>query len=78
LFDITNIRLQNPESSEIHIDEIRMGKMRDTFTMTQTKKALSFNGQVPLNFKVFWNNGRHGSLMRIEILTADAHSESGQ
>ena len=68
LFDIKYIRLQNAMVSPIYVDELRIGKMRgSSFTMTQTKKALSFNGQVPVSFAVWRNRGSWGNTFRIHI-----------
>jgi hypothetical protein len=49
---VYNMRVENSNNADIYIDELRVGKMRSQISVTQTRKALSFGGQVPNKFDI--------------------------
>ena len=56
IINIRHMKFQNKYVDPIYIDELRIGKIRgSSFNMIQTKKALSFDGQVPKKFNI-WRN----------------------
>ena len=74
IINIRHMKFQNKYVDPIYIDELRIGKIRgSSFNMIQTKKALSFDGQVPKKFNIWRNRARTwGSYVRIHIDNWDA------
>ena len=65
-YEIANIKLWNQKSSNIYVDELRIGKMRQQVTITQTKKALSFDGFTPSKIDFYFSSSRWwGAIVRM-------------
>ena len=78
-FDVGHIRVTNDEGSQIFFDEVMLGKIRGgtKLTLTQTKKALSFNGHVPTNVNLYLKySSSWGAFIRIDWY-AGHHSMCG-
>ena len=53
------MKIKNKYVSPIYMDELRVGKIRgNSFKMRQTRKAISFDGQIPKKFNVWRVKGR--------------------
>jgi len=67
---VYNMRVENSNGANIYIDELRVGKMRSTITVTQTRKALSFGGQVPNKFDLGHSSSHWwGRYIHLEVET---------
>ena len=59
LYGIRHMKIKNKYVAPIYMDELRVGKIRgNSFKMRQTRKAITFDGQVPKKFNVWRVKGR--------------------
>ena len=55
IFDMENVMAWNVDGEQIWIDEVRLGKVKQTITVDQTQMPLTFNGKMPSSVDLSWS-----------------------
>lgn len=75
---VYHIRPNNDDAVPVYIDELHIGKVRQSFEMERTQRQLAFDDQAVIDYDVDrYRYGNNGDAIRIRWLTNDSRSKCG-